>query len=87
VRFEWDPRKAQDNRLKHGVTFQEAAECFADSLAMLLEDQVHPDRLMLIGQSRSCRLIFTEQEGEVVRIISARKTTRAERRKYEEGDF
>jgi uncharacterized protein len=93
VRFEWDPRKAQGNKLKHDVTFGDAAECFADSLAMLLEDHVHPDRLVLIGQSLSCRLIFTvyaeraEPEDQVIRIISARKATRTERRKYEEGDF
>jgi hypothetical protein len=85
-----DPRKAQGNKLKHDVTFEEAAECFADSLAVFLEDRVHPDRLVLIGQSLSCRLIFTvyaEKADEIIRIISARKATRAERRPYEEGDF
>jgi len=62
----------------------------ADSLAMVLEDHARPDRLILIGESRSRRLIFTvyaEQQGDLIRIISARKTTRAERRKYEEGEF
>jgi uncharacterized DUF497 family protein len=90
VRFEWDPRKAQSNKSKHDVTFEEAAECFADSLAMILEEATHPDRLVLIGQSQSCRLIFTvyaEKADELIRIISARKATRAERRTYEEGDF
>ena len=90
VRFEWDPRKAQKNRRKHDVGFEEAAECFADSLAMVLTDREHPDRLILIGQSQSCRLIFTvyaERDAEVIRIISARKATRTERRNYEEGDF
>lgn len=90
VRFEWDPRKAQINRRKHDVSFEEAAECFADSLAMILTDHVHRDRLILIGQSRSCRLIFTvyaEKGADVIRIISARKATRPERRKYEEGEF
>jgi uncharacterized DUF497 family protein len=63
---------------------------FADSLAMIVEDQEHPERLVLIGQSRSSRLIFTvfaAKEGDTIRIISARRTTRTERRKYEEGDF
>lgn len=90
VRFEWDPRKAQINKRKHDVSFEEAAECFADSLAMVLTDRVHPDRLTLIGQSQACRLIFTiyaEKDADVIRIISARKATRAERRKYEEGGF
>jgi uncharacterized protein len=90
LQFEWDSRKAQANKRKHDVTFEEAAECFGDSLAMILDDAEHPDRLILIGQSLSCRLIFTvyaERENDLVRIISARKATRAERRRYEEGDF
>jgi uncharacterized DUF497 family protein len=90
VRFEWGPRKAQLNKRKHEVTFEEAAGCFADSLAMILTDHGHPDRLILIGQSQACRLIFTvyaEQYADVIRIISARKATRAERSAYEEGDF
>jgi uncharacterized protein len=88
VRFEWDPRKAQLNKRKHDVTFEEAAECFADSLAMILDDGDHPDRLVLIGQSLSRRLIVTvyaEKTGDLIRIISARKATRTERKKYEEG--
>jgi uncharacterized DUF497 family protein len=90
VRFEWDPRKAQINKRKHDVSFEEAAGCFADSLAMVLIDHARPDRLILIGQSPACRLIFTvyaEKDADVICIISARKATRAERRKYEEGEF
>ena len=90
MRFEWDPRKAQSNKRKHDVGFDEAAECFADSLAMVLTDHRHPDRLILIGQSMASRLIFTvyaERGADVIRIISARKATRAERKKYEEGEF
>jgi uncharacterized protein len=90
VRFEWDPRKAQINQRKHEVSFAEAAECFVDSLALLLNDPVHADRLILIGLSRSHRLIFTvyaEKHHDIIRIISARKATRTERREYEEGGF
>ncbi|HEX2688245.1 MAG TPA: BrnT family toxin [Kofleriaceae bacterium] len=90
MRFEWDPHKAQVNKRKHEVTFEEAVECFADALAMILTDHAHPDRLILIGQSQACRLIFTvyaEKNADVIRIISARKATRTERRTYEEGDF
>jgi uncharacterized DUF497 family protein len=91
VRFEWDPKKARANKRKHEVSFEEAAECFADPLAMILEDPRRPGRAILIGESRSCRLIFTvfvdRVDADVIRIISARKATRAERRKYEQGDF
>lgn len=91
VRFEWDPAKAQENRRKHDVSFEEAVECFEDWLAMILEDVATPDRMILIGLSRSSRLILTvfveKHDGETIRIISARKATRKERRRYEEGDF
>jgi uncharacterized DUF497 family protein len=91
MRFDWDPRKAQENARKHDVTFEEAAECFADEDALDLEDPVHPERLILIGASRSARLIFTvyalRERGDIIRLISARKATRKERRFYEEGDF
>ena len=58
---------------------------------MVLQEGRAPERFVLIGESRSCRLILTvfveRLEGEVIRIISARKATRLERRRYEEGDF
>ena len=91
VRFAWDPRKAQENNRKHGVTFDEAATCFADELGLELTDQTHADRLILIGRSSATRLLLVVHavldEGDLIRIISARMTTRNERRKYEEGDF
>jgi uncharacterized protein len=90
MRFQWDSTKARINRRKHGVSFEEAAECFGDPLALLLEDPDRPERCILIGESRSCRLIFTVfaelLDAETIRIISARKTTRAERRRYEDDD-
>jgi uncharacterized DUF497 family protein len=61
VRFEWAPRKAQINQRKHEVSFDEAAECFADSRAMVLTDRAHAERLILIGQSTSLRLTRTER--------------------------
>jgi uncharacterized DUF497 family protein len=91
VHFEWDPRKAQENVQKHDVTFEEAAETFADEHALCLEDPHNPGRTILIGAARTPRLLFTvyvlREEGDVIRIISARKATRKERKTYEEGEF
>lgn len=90
VRFEWDPGKAAANARKHGVSFDEASECFEDPLALVLEEARFPERLILIGVPRARRLIFTvyaERGPAVIRIISARKATRNERRAYEEGDY
>lgn len=89
MRFEWDPSKAATNRHKHGVAFEEAAECFDDPLALVLDEPRHPERLILIGESRKRRLIFTvyaEKATATIRIISARRATRHERRRYEEAE-
>jgi hypothetical protein len=89
VRFEWDPRKAALNRRKHHVAFEEAMTCFADPLALLLEDELHEERLVLIGVSERDRLLFTvyaELADDGIRIISARRATKAERRRYEEDE-
>lgn len=89
MKFEWDPAKAASNRRKHGVSFEEAAECFADPLALVLDEPRSPDRLILIGSSQRQRLVFTvfaERGPAIIRIISARHATRTERRHYEEND-
>ena len=90
MRFEWNPSKAASNKRKHGVSFEEAAECFKDPLAMILDDPRHPERFILIGAAQRQRLIFTiyvERDAALIRIISARRATARERRKYEEGDY
>ena len=87
MKVEWDPQKAASNKRKHGVSFHEAVTCFADPSALLLEDEVHPERLVLIGVSEKSRVLYTvfaELTDDVVRIITARKATTHERRRYEE---
>ena len=89
VRFTWHDEKASSNARKHGVTFVEAATVFADPLAIVVEDAVHEGRTIIIGQSMRPRLLFTvfvELADDHVRIISARRATAHERKKYEEGD-
>lgn len=87
MKVEWEPQKAASNKRKHGVSFQEAVTCFADPSGLLLEDEVHPERLALIGVSEKSRVLYTvfaELADDVVRIITARKATTHERRRYEE---
>jgi uncharacterized DUF497 family protein len=84
-----DPRKARANQRKHGVAFTEAVTAFADPLGIIVDDDAHPERAILIGMSGEERILLTEfieTEDEVTRIISARLATRSERRRYEEGD-
>jgi uncharacterized protein len=88
VDFSWDPAKARANSAKHGVSFEEAVEVFVDSLALIVEDVAHPDRLIVIGSSKGERLllvVFVEKDEDEIRIISARLATSHERRRYEEG--
>lgn len=88
MHFEWDPAKAAQNLSKHGVSFDEASTVFGDPLAGTILDPRHSDdepRFVTIGLSRSRRLIIvahTEREDRI-RIISARRATRRERRTYE----
>lgn len=88
VRFVWDPRKASANTRKHGVSFEEAASVFADPLALAIEDAIDPGRTLLIGASDRLRIllaVYTEVDDDTIRIISARRATSHERRRYEEG--
>ena len=90
MHFAWDPKKAVSNLRDHKVTFEEASSIFGDSLAITFDDPDHSEgerRLLTFGLSEQGRLLVvshTERRG-VVRIISARRATRAERRIYEEG--
>jgi len=89
LQFTWDPKKAESNLKKHGVSFNEAVTVFADPLALVIEDPLYRERAILIGQSERQRLLFTvfvELAEDWVRIISARRATSHERRRYEEGE-
>jgi uncharacterized DUF497 family protein len=89
MRFEWDPRKAESNFRKHGVSFREAATVFGDPLSWTFPDPDHSDeedRCLTLGTSQLGKLLVishTERD-DSIRIISARKTTRKERRFYAE---
>jgi hypothetical protein len=91
LRFEWDEDKARSNVRKHDVTFDEASSVFADPLGVIFDDEEHSVdevRELLIGHSVLQRLLvvsFTERGEDLVRIISARKATKRERKDYEEG--
>jgi uncharacterized DUF497 family protein len=90
VRFEWDETKNRANIVKHPVGFDEASKVFSDPHVIVREDRtVEGDhRLHAIGYVEQVLLVmhtFREEGlGAIIRIISARKATPAERRLYEE---
>ena len=90
MKFEWNPNKAESNYEKHDVSFEEAATVFNDLLSVTFPDPDHSvdeSRYVIIGVSRFGQLLIVSHtdRGETIRIISARKATRQERRFYEEG--
>ncbi|HKY44773.1 MAG TPA: BrnT family toxin [Pyrinomonadaceae bacterium] len=90
LRFEWDPKKAETNLAKHDVSFNEALTVFADPLARIFPDEEHSVgevREIIIGHSVRRQLILVNFTGidHLVRIFSARKATRRERKDYEEN--
>lgn len=90
MRFEWDPRKAASNARKHRVAFEEAATVFGDPLAVTFADPDHAvgeRRFLTFGTSNLGRLLLVShaERGEALRIISARRALRSERKLYEEG--
>jgi hypothetical protein len=88
VKFTWDPTKAESNLEKHGISFKEATTVFDDPLAVSGDDLLYPERSFTIGISKNSRTlycVYTEPNDDETRIISCRRATSHERRRYEEG--
>jgi len=90
LQFEWDLAKAEANEAKHDISFEEAVTVFADPLARIFDDPEHSEserREIIIGHSvrRNLILVSFVETDERVRLISARKASRTERKDYEEN--
>ncbi len=91
LEFAWDPEKAKTNQRKHGISFEEAKTVFYDDNARIIHDPDHSqseERFILLGMSLKLRILIVchcyRSQEKVIRIISARRATKRERRKYEE---
>jgi len=85
----WDPIKAKSNRLKHRISFSEVESVFYDPNAISLEDEDSKNeaRYVVIGLDsleRAVVVVYTFRD-TVIRLISARKASKAERKAYEKG--
>src|SRR5437016_13466234 len=93
VRVEWDEAKAKSNERKHGVRFEDAMLVFADPYALVEQDRIEGGELrwQTLGLVGGIVLILVahtvrnEQEDEIIRIISARRAVRKERKRYDEN--
>lgn len=93
IKFDWDPAKAESNIKKHGVTFEEAKSVFYDEFALQFYDEdnsvLGEDRFLMLGSSIESRVLLVchceRNDGRIVRIISARKATKAEQKHYKGG--
>ncbi len=88
MRFDWDKNKASANLRKHGIAFDEAVTVFYDPLAATFEDVAHSSyerREITVGYSARGQLLVVASvdRGESMRVISARKATANERKRYE----
>ncbi len=90
LRFEWDDRKDSQNWRKHRISFEEAQTVFFDEQALLIADPDHSEeeeRFILLGLSSTLRTLVVchcyRQEGDVIRLISARRADPQEREEYE----
>jgi uncharacterized DUF497 family protein len=93
VRFEWDEAKARTNARKHGVRFEDAMLVFADPCALVVQDRLEGGELrwQTLGLAGGVVLLLVahtvrnEHGDEIIRIISARKAVRMERKHYDEN--
>ncbi|MFN8548368.1 MAG: BrnT family toxin [Candidatus Eisenbacteria bacterium] len=91
MEFEWDPRKEEINKRRHGLSFAEASTVFGDPLALTYADVDHSlgeARFLTVGFTLAARLVVVAhvERGARVRIISARRATRQERTYDEQAE-
>ena len=89
LRFSWDPVKARASVRKHRVAFEEAKSAFLDEQALLLDYPEHSDledHFVLLGMTAPRRVLAVchcvRESGSLIRLISARRATRAEQKQY-----
>jgi uncharacterized protein len=93
LRFEWDEVKAQSNAAKHKISFETAARVFADPFLIIEQDRIEggEQRWQALGVVEGFVLLLVahtflegDHDTDIIRIISARKADKRERRRYEQ---
>lgn len=85
--FQYDPDKAASNFKKHGVSFADAESAFSDPLAIEREDLSAEGesryRMIGMGDEMTLFVVIYTYRGDDIRLISARRATRSEKKYYE----
>jgi uncharacterized protein len=88
VNFEWDEDKNRENIRKHGLDFGGAWQVFQGPLVIDLDlrTEYGEDRWIVIGLlgNRTVVVTFALRGTQIIRIISFRKASRHERKRFEE---
>ncbi len=90
LNFEWDENKNLSNQKKHDITFEQAKTVFADEFGRLIPDPDHSEgeeRFILMGMNSRLELLtvcYCERCSDTIRIISAQKADKPERKQYED---
>ncbi len=85
--YEWDPNKAIINIEKHGIDFADAVTVFDDLNAVTIDDPDYDEqRFITIAMDAFGRILVVTYtwRGDIIRLISARKATKRERKQYED---
>lgn len=89
MRFEWDENKNRINIRKHGIDFADAADIFNHPVLTLADDREDygEERWVALGWIKAIVgvVVYVERDEDVIRIISARKATKSEVRRYEQN--
>ena len=87
--FEWDEQKNAINKIKHGISFEEARSVFQDPRALIIPDPDHSndeERFVILGLSEKLNVLVVchcyRNEEQTIRLISVRKATKTERKYY-----
>ena len=83
--FEWDDIKAQINKQKHGISFEQALKVFEDENRLEEIDENHSEdeiRYVTIGRVEDILYVVYTERAENTRLITARRANKKERRRY-----
>jgi uncharacterized DUF497 family protein len=81
--FDWDEQKNEQNRVKHGIDFDDAIEVFYGPIILRRSDRNNEERWTALGHSGDLLVVvvFTRR-ADVIRIISVRRARKNEKREY-----